>query len=241
MTNSVDLQQPSCKDVDNSMQQQIATAGVVPSTDTASNDTCMLADNNGSSRQQSSNISNSRSQVANRITKSVENDPRVPNQETGSKSVSDHRRMCHTENNCDKPWDSYSCDSNHGDQSTKSCTEPNSISEESRSLPISEAETEFDELVDAVSKKISDCHRSFTVTGGYKISDKFWTDIEHIDGNVPYGHSGTAVFQLKLHEKKKVSEIDEINDGFSWKKQVLIKKEFEGCISHTRYSCECFM
>ena len=97
MTNSVDLQQPSCKDVDNSMQQQIATAGVVPSTDTASNDTCMLADNNGSSRQQSSNISNSRSQVANRITKSVENDPRVPNQETGSKSVSDHRRMCHTE------------------------------------------------------------------------------------------------------------------------------------------------
>ena len=100
---------------------------------------------------------------------------------------------------------------------------------------MSEEEIHFNELVNSVSKDMKEVKRSFTNTGGYKITDTYWTDIENLDGPVPHGHSGAAVFRFELSCKKRLPDIKEANDGYMWKKQALVKKDFESCSDHVRY------
>ena len=123
----------------------------------------------------------------------------------------------------------------NNDPVEKSLSQSNIVSADDISHKLSEAEIQFDELINRMSKDVKHSKRLFSSSGGYKISESFWKDIDPVDGPVPYGHSGTAIFKMELNCKKKLADIEEVRDGYTWKRQVTIKSNFEGCSNHTRY------
>ena len=104
---------------------------------------------------------------------------------------------------------------------------------------------EFEEVEegDAFEKLLTglkqDKRRIFATKSGYKILDSFWEDFEPICGPVPFGFSGTAVFEVGLASKQKITEIPGIQDGRPWRKKVIVKKSFENCEDHTRFYQDC--
>ena len=99
-----------------------------------------------------------------------------------------------------------------------------------------EEDDEFEKLLKDLNQ---DKRRIFGTKSGYKILDSFWEDFEPICGPVPFGFSGTAVFEIGLASKQKITEIEEIQDGRPWRKKVIVKKTFENCQDHTRFYQDC--
>ena len=73
----------------------------------------------------------------------------------------------------------------------------------------------------------------------FKVNSLYWEDSEIVEGPVPYGHNGKAVFKIKLQEKKKLTEIQEISDGYHWSKKKVAKIKFHGCTDRKRYYQDC--
>ena len=73
----------------------------------------------------------------------------------------------------------------------------------------------------------------------FRVSDSFWEKCKVIEGSVPYGHNGKAVFKVHLEEQKKMADLEEINDGRNWTKKKIAVKEFEGCFNHSRFYQNC--
>ena len=73
----------------------------------------------------------------------------------------------------------------------------------------------------------------------FKVRDDYWKNCDIIYGFIPHGHTGKAVFQMELGEKKKVTEIQELDDGRNWGKKKLAIKSFDGCNDHKRFYQDC--
>ena len=71
----------------------------------------------------------------------------------------------------------------------------------------------------------------------FRVGDEFWDKCDFVDGPIPHGDSGKAVFQLSLDKQKK--KFEEIDDGRIWSKKKMAVKSFQGCCDRRRYYQDC--